>query len=442
MLSAFIKFVSSNELFSKKDKVLLAVSGGIDSVVMCHLFADAKIGFGIAHCNFNLRGQESDDDEAFVKQLAKKYDAAFHTMRFDTGAFAKEKDISIQMAARELRYTWFEEIRKNNKYHCIAVAHHKGDVTETMLINFIRGTGIQGLHGILPKQNKIVRPLLFTNRDELAAYAKQHKLQHREDSSNASDKYLRNNIRLNIIPELKKINPSIENTMNETAHRLGQTESVLKKLIEDCKKEVMKKDKGATSISIKKLQEYTPVEFYLYELVKDFKFNGDTVKNIVAALKGGSGKMFYSATHSLLIDRENLIIHGLIKKGSHAYSFTKDADEIKTPLPIRLKRSERSKTFKAPASKNIACFDLDKISNTLSIRKWKDGDSFIPIGMKGKKKLSDFFIDNKFSLHDKENTWLMLSGNEIIWVIGHRVDDRYKITDATKQLLICELHNK
>lgn len=439
MLPSFKKFISSNNLLSGTNTVLLTVSGGIDSIVMCHLFSEAKITFAIAHCNFKLRGKESDGDETFVKQFAKELSVPFYSTTFNTGAFAKEKNISIQMAARELRYEWFEEIRKKNKYDFIATAHHKGDVAETLLINLTRGTGIHGLHGILPKQNKIVRPLLFAAKDEIIEYAKQHKLKHREDSSNTSDKYIRNNIRLNVIPQLKKINPSIENTLYETARQLGQAESVLNTLIEKCKTEVLQKQQETYIISIKKLQHFTPVEFYLYEIINPFGFNGDTVKNIASALKGESGKMFYSEKHSLLIDRDNLVIHRLVKRGSHAYSFTKDSDAIKAPLNIRFKKTEYSSNVKIAASKKISCFDYDKLSATLTIRKWKEGDSFTPLGMKGKKKLSDFFVDNKFSLYDKENTWLMLSGNDIIWVIGHRLDDRYKVTPATQHVLVCEV---
>jgi len=439
MLAALNSFISSNKLFSNKDNILVTVSGGMDSVILCHLFSEAKINFGIAHCNFELRGKESDGDAIFVKQLAKKYNVSFFVNHFDTNTYAAEKNISIQMAARELRYTWFEEIRKKNKYSFIATAHHKGDVAETMLINLTRGTGIHGLHGISMKQNKIIRPLLFATREDITSYAKQNNLKWREDSSNTSDKYIRNNIRLNIIPQLKKINPSLEESLYQTAQQMNQAEQVLNKKINECKKEVLEKKESNTVISFKKLKSYEPVEFFLFEILKEFGFNGDAVKKIAAGFAGGTGKQFFSETYSGLIDRDNLIIHRLVKKGSHAYSFTKDSDSIKTPLVLQFKKVKRTANFAVPKSKKTIGFDYDKLAEKLTIRKWKNGDFFVPLGMRGNKKLSDFFVDNKFSLLDKENTWLMLSGNDIIWVIGHRIDDRYKVTDLTKNILICEL---
>ncbi len=441
MFSTFKKFASSNKLFSNKDNILVTVSGGTDSVVLCHLFSEAKINFAIAHCNFKLRGEESDGDEIFVKQLAKKLNVPFFVNHFDTNTYAAEKNISIQMAARELRYEWFEEIRKKNKYNFIATAHHKGDVAETMLINLTRGTGIHGLHGISVKQNKIIRPLLFATREDITAYATQNNLKWREDSSNTSDKYIRNNIRLNIIPQLKKINPSLEESLYQTAQQMNQAEQVLNKKINECKKEVLVKKDSNTVISLKKLKSYTPVEFFLFEILKEFGFNGDAAKKIAAGIDGESGKQFFSETYSGLIDRDNLIIHRLVKKGSHAYTFTKDSASIKSPLALSLKKAKHTANTIVPKSKKIIGFDYDKLAEKLTIRKWKNGDFFVPLGMRGNKKISDFFVDNKFSLLDKESTWLMLSGNDIIWVIGHRIDDRYKVTDATKNILICELSN-
>lgn len=439
MLQELKHFITSHKLFTGKDKILLAVSGGIDSVVLCYLFFEAKINFGIAHCNFKLRGEESDRDELFVQELAKKYGIDFHVKHFTTRAFAEEKNISIQMAARELRYQWFEEIRKKSKYSFIATAHHKGDVAETMLINFVRGTGIHGLHGILPKQNKIIRPLLFTTREEIVSYAKQNNLTHREDSSNASDKYLRNNLRLNIIPELKKINPSLEHSLYATAQQLGQAEEILKKSVDEFKKAAVKKGKSTISISIKKLQQFSPAAFYLFEFLKEFGFNGETTNNISSALKGKSGKLFYSATHSILVNRDKLILQKLGKTENKIYTVNKKSASVKKPVHISLKKITRSKSFTIPATPNIACLDYEKISEKITLRKWQDGDRFIPLGMKGEKKLSDFFIDNRLSLYDKENTWLMLSGNDIVWIVGHRIDDRYKISPSTKFILECKV---
>lgn len=445
MLSRLKQFITTNNLFSQKDKILLTVSGGIDSVVLCDLFHQAKITFGIAHCNFGLRGDESDGDELYVKQLAKKYSVPLFVNNFDTRHYAAHEKISIQMAARELRYKWFEEIRKKNKYSFVATAHHKGDSAETLLINLVRGTGIHGLHGILPKQQKLIRPLLFASREDIMAYANEKKLSWREDSSNTSDKYLRNNIRLNIIPQLKKINPSLEDSLFETSRRLHHAEQAIQLLLENKRKDVLKKQESKISIDIKKLKALKPTPFFLFELIKNYGFNEDTVTNIIASLNKISGKVFFSSTHQLIKDRNTLVLTkknvAQDKKQNKKYTFTKSVKKINAPILIHFKKMKLTGDFVIPKEKHIACFDYSKLSATLSIRKWQHGDTFMPLGMKGEKKISDFFTDNKFSLYDKENTWLLLSGNKIVWIIGHRTDERYKITPNTRNILICSLIN-
>ncbi|MCW3084677.1 MAG: tRNA(Ile)-lysidine synthetase [Bacteroidetes bacterium] len=439
MLQSFLDHIRKQQLFDPSARILLTVSGGIDSVVMCELFHKAGIDFGIAHCNFQLRGDESNDDETFVEQLAEKYSVSFHVAAFDTSTFAKKNKLSVQLAARQLRYEWFESIRKQYNYTCIATAHHRDDSVETFLINLIRGTGIAGLHGILPKQGNIIRPLLFTNKEEISAFAKKHKLKHREDSSNASDKYLRNKIRHSIIPLLQELNPAIGKNIAEDIGRLRNVELIYKKEIEKKRKKIIVVEGKTETILIRELLKLNPLETYLYEFLKPYHFNGDAVENIIRALDGRSGKQFLSDTHRLVKDRDVLLIEALqmnpekisIKKS------TKIADVNGQQLVFKIQT--RNAKFKIPVSKNTAAIDLEKLKFPLEIRKWEKGDAFQPIGMKGKKLLSDFFIDQKLSLIEKENVRLLISDNKIVWLIGYRMDERFKITEKTSKVFFAEL---
>lgn len=448
----FESFINQEKLFSVQDNILLAVSGGIDSIALCELFYQSGLRFGIAHCNFQLRGDESDGDEALVKALAEKHQVPFHTISFKTAAFAKKNKLSIQVAARDLRYNWFEEIRAQHHYKYIATAHHQDDSIETFFINLTRGTGISGLHGILPKQGNIIRPLLFTTKDEISTYVKKHKLNFREDSSNASDKYLRNNIRHHLIPLLKELNPNVENALASTIHHLQDVEQVYKTAIEQNRKKIVKRfttdnhQEGAYSISIKHLQQLKPVETYLYEFLKPFNFNANTVKEIIHSFEKGSGKQFLSGTHRLIKDRDSLLIEktesktaSKSKKIATLRINKKQETLISTFLSLRLKKESKPANYKVPQSNAIAALDVEKLKFPLEVRKWQQGDAFQPLGMKGQKKLSDFFIDKKLSLPQKEQTWVLCSENNVVWVIGHRIDDRFKITEKTSQIYLVEL---
>lgn len=445
MLNSFNTYIKKEKLFSKTDNTLLTVSGGIDSVVMCELFHQAGYKFGIAHCNFQLRGDESEGDENFVEELAEKYGVQFHSVSFDTSAFAKKNKLSIQLAARKLRYEWFEEIRTQFDYSFIATAHHQDDSIETFFINLIRGTGIAGLHGILPKQNTIIRPLLFTNKDQIEVFAKKNKLKFREDSSNASDKYLRNKIRHQLVPLLKELNPNISQTISEDIQRLSDTEKIYKKEIENKRSKIIKEDKNEIQISIKELKKLNPIEPYLFEFLYPFGFNSTMVDEIIESLNGQSGKQFFSATHWLIKDRDFLLIESRRKtqesrqKKEQDYSIKKGqknliADELK----LKLKTIVKTPNYKLQTKNLTANIDLDKLQFPLEIRKWKKGDTFHPLGMKGQKKLSNFFIDKKVSISEKENTWLLTSKNQIVWVIGLRLDERFKVTDKTKKIYFVE----
>ncbi|MCX6295658.1 MAG: tRNA lysidine(34) synthetase TilS [Bacteroidetes bacterium] len=451
MLNSFISSIEKEKLFNRTEKILLTVSGGIDSIIMCELFHKAGLKFGIAHCNFNLRDEESNDDEIFVKELAEKYKVQFHSVIFNTTAFAKKNKLSIQIAARQLRYNWFEEIREQFSYKYIATAHHQDDSIETFFINLIRGTGIAGLHGILPKQGKIIRPLLFADKEEIISFAKKNKLEYREDSSNRSDKYVRNKIRHKLIPLLKELNPNIHQTISHDIKLLSNVEKVYKKEISDQHSKIIKKEKNSFHISIARLKKLNPLEPYLFEFLFPLGFNSSTVDEITTCLDGQSGKQFFSSTHRLIKDREFLLIEPLnpktrIKKTivrplelpEKKFLIKKNQKTIKLEgFEIRLS-SINVKDHQLQLTKDFANLDLEKLEFPLEVRKWNKGDSFFPLGMKNKKKLSDFFIDNKIPVNQKEKTWLLTSKDKIVWVIGLRIDDRFKITDKTKKIYFAE----
>jgi tRNA(Ile)-lysidine synthase len=432
----FCQYISENKLFSLKDKVLLAVSGGMDSVAMCQFFHKAGNEFAIAHCNFGLRGEDSDEDENFVKKLARKYKVPFYVQLFDAKAFAEKEKISTQMAARELRYAWFSELIEKENYAFVASAHHQNDILETVLLNLTKGTGIAGLHGIKPKNGNVVRPLLFATREDIREYVAQEQLAWREDSSNESNKYQRNLLRNEVIPLLKKLNPNLENTMRQTVEKVEAAEKIVRDHIENIGDRVMKEESGVTFLDFQKLTEQKENVLVLFELLKSFGFSYPDSRNIWEALKGESGKRFESPTHSLVKDRTELVITGKNLKEYMSLDIENEEGEISNGIfKLDLKTSERE-AFSIPASKDIAVLDLEKITFPLQLRKWKEGDWFCPLGMNKKKKLSDFLIDNKVPLNIKDKIWVLTSKGSIIWIPGYRIDERYKVTDKTKKLLV------
>ena len=448
MLKQFKAHIKNTHLFSSEEYILIAVSGGVDSVVMCELFFRAKFRFAIAHCNFQLRGKESDGDESFVQNLALKYNVPFFSKKFNTKIISKKESVSIQMAARAIRYECFDELRKKHNFTYIATAHHQDDSTETFFINLIRGTGIAGLHGILPKQGKIIRPLLFATKAELSKFAASEKIAFREDSSNSSDKYLRNRIRHHVIPLLKELNPNFEFGILENINRLKHVEIIYRAEIENKRSFIVESnDTGATNLSIDKLKELEILSPYLYEFLKPYNFNAATTLEIEKSLNGNSGKQFLSPTHRLIKDRKFLIIEPRTKETFNKSQRGKDEEKI---LVKKNQKESQVNTFSlqykilnvdSELSNDIktASLDLEKLTFPLVIRKWKQGDSFFPLGMKGKKKLSDFFIDKKLPLNQKENTRVLISDNKIAWVIGLRIDDRFKITSKTEKIFFCSI---
>ena len=439
MLELFEKYISDNDLFTPECKILLGVSGGVDSMVMLNLFIRKNFNIGIAHCNFQLRGKESDDDQKFVEGIAKHESVAFHTKEFNTKDYARKNNLSIQMAARKLRYKWFNEIRLKYGYKYIAIGHNLDDTVETFFINLLRGTGIRGLTGIKPKFKNIIRPLLFASRKEILQYTKDCKITFREDSSNIETKYIRNKIRHDIIPLFNRINTDFNITMNETIKRLKDSETILNKSIEKIKSEIfIKESSNNYLIDIEKLKDIKPIDSVLFEIVKDYGFNYQTVENIISSLYDIPGKKFYSKTHRIIKDRTALIITAIRKSESNITRINEDIAEIECPLPLIIARFNRPENYCIPQDRKYALLDADKISYPIELRKWKKGDRFMPLGMKSFKKLSDFFIDYKLSIPEKENVWLLTSGEDIIWIVDYRIDERFKINNTTRNILLIE----
>lgn len=438
-LQQFINFIKTNALFVNQDKILLAVSGGKDSVLMAQLFKLAGYQFSIAHCNFNLRADESQRDESFVKLLAGLLSVPFYAKHFDTKAYANERHISTQMAARDLRYQWFEEIRLAQNYAYIAVAHHQNDSIETLLLNLTRGTGISGMHGILPKRAKIIRPLLFLSRLQIDQIVRENNIDYVEDSSNDTAKYARNKIRLNVIPQLKEINPNLEETFAQNIARFAETEEVLLQVVEEARKKIIRNENGIFYLSIKQINQLKPQKLLLFELLKPFHFFTTVVDEIIQALTKQSGTSFYSATHRATINRDDLLLSPLVKQNEDAhYLMHSTGQSVK--IDSQKISAFYTESHLVEANPNKAFVDVDKLIFPLIIRFKQNGDKFMPLGMHNYKKLSDFLIDNKVPLPEKEKIPLLINGNgEIIWVAGLRQDNRYKVTATTKKVAIFEL---
>ena len=434
MKSRFLKYITENSLFDKKSKILLALSGGIDSICLADLLVTLNYDVEFAHCNFQLRGVESNQDQQFVKSLSIKYEVPYHTIDFDTKKYALQHKVSHQMAARDQRYVWFEKIRSEISADFIAIAHNSDDNIETFFINIIRGSGIKGLLGIKNKINFIVRPLMFSSRDDIVKYVTNNNLKYREDSSNSSDKYLRNKIRHNLMPLLKEMNPSIGKSISKELSILNNINSVYKETIHKNLNKIIINEDDRIIISKVKLLSLSPLDVYVYEIFSPYGFSD--LRNISNTITKGSGKQFFSPTHKLLFDREYIFLSKIIEKETIETSI--DSSVISIEIPIKMCFCV---THEVDYNDNInnAYLDFEKLQFPLTIRAWKKGDKFIPLGMSCYKKLSDFFIDIKLSLLDKEKVYLLCSGKDIIWVIGYRIDDRYKVTSKTKKMYIAEL---
>jgi tRNA(Ile)-lysidine synthase len=434
----FRRYIEENNLVKNTDRVLLAVSGGIDSMVMAHLFISWKYETGIAHCNFNLRGRESDKDEIFVRNFALANDVPFFSVKFDTTGFATEKGISIQMAARELRYRWFEEIRLKHNFHFISVAHNLNDNVETFLINLTRGTGIAGLTGMNLRHDNIIRPLLFASRSAISDYCDTNNIEYREDQSNSETKYTRNKFRHIIIPQFKEINPSFETTITETAERLKEIHEIVTGHIAWLRERVASRRENSIAFRISLLQEVSPKRTLLYELFRPYGIGKGQLDDLVNLINGKTGSQMYTSGYRLLKNRRELIVTRIVDDKENTCEIASVDDFLKFPGCISAKKIKIKAGFKIPESPGIACLDADLVTFPMVIRGWKHGDSFYPLGMKQKKKLSDYFVDRKYSITDKENCRILESGGKILWIINDRIDNRFKIKPSTKNALIIE----
>jgi len=417
-------------------KILLAVSGGLDSMALLHLLYASKMDVEVAHCNFQLRGAESDGDEDLVKMICKDLNIPCHINTFSTESYADEKGLSIQMAARDLRYAWFEKLRKERACDYIATAHHQDDQVETLLLNLLRGTGLKGLHGILPMNHKIVRPLLFCSRIDLEDWVAFVGINYREDSSNASTKYSRNKLRHDIIPLLKELNPSLAKTMQENTERFEGAQKILHYFLEkDTSKLLI--DLGAQKrLSIQRLAEYPSPITILFHLMSPFGFKD--WKAMETLLSSESGKQISSETHLLLKDRDYLLLKEYSVTEDQVIEIQKEQTKVEHPIVLKLSILDAT-DFEGFGSLSEAALDFDKLQFPLQLRKWREGDRFQPLGMKGQKKLSDYFIDEKFSVFDKKNAWLLCSVNDIVWLVGHRIHEAYKLGENTQKVYLVQL---
>lgn len=440
--TSFKETIKSRKLFSAGDRLSLAVSGGLDSVVLCELCKRAGYSFLIAHCNFQLRGEESQRDEDFVRKLARQFDVDFEHCRFDTEQFANEHKLSIQVAARELRYTWFKELIAEKKADWILTAHHADDNIETVLMNFFKGTGISGLRGIPEKNDRIVRPLLGFRKSELLDFAKSTGLNWVEDSSNASDKYNRNYFRNQLIPLISQLYPKAEENILSNIHRLSEVEMIYHQAINQYKKALLEQRGNEYFIPVLKLAKQTPLNSIVFELVRDFGFSPAQSKEIIRLFDSDSGKFVQSATHRIVRHRKWLVVTPLILSENSIFVI-EDGDQVVDAGHFSLSvATNKTEYEKLKSSTEIAQIDLQAIRFPLILRKSKPGDYFYPLGMKKKKKLSRFCIDQKLSKSDKDNVWVIESDKRIAWVVGHRIDDRFKLSPQSQSTLLITRRNK
>lgn len=434
MKNLFLKNIKEKKLFDVRQKILLAVSGGIDSMVMLYLFEKSGFDYGIVHCNFQLRGNESDRDEEFVKTQVLIHGVQAWFQRFDTEEYAQINGISIEMAARELRYEYFEKVRIENGYDFIATAHHSDDLIETFFLNLTRKTGIKGLTGIREKSGNIIRPMLFASRADIDKFASEQYIEYREDSTNNEVVYQRNFLRHKILPLFSALNPSFKKNMLASIENLKDAEAVYVEYFGTQKQKVVEITADTQIIDIEKVKQSTQPRLLLLEILSEFNFNSTVIGEIFQSLNTESGKRFYSKTHRLVKDREKLFVVENKVEGNQIYYLEAGDVELFQPLDMTIEILP-AKGFKISREPNTACLDFEKLEFPLLIRKWQEGDYFQPFGMTGFKKLSDFFIDEKIPVHHKENTWLLCSGEKIVWVVGMRIDNRFKIDEKTARVL-------
>lgn len=434
-LSNFQKHIDNKLPFLKHSKLLIAISGGLDSVALTHLCHKLNLNMALAHCNFNLRNHESDGDEDFVLQLAEGLELEVFIERFDTKKYAQHHKVSIQMAARQLRYNWFDQLANQFEFDYILTAHHANDNLETFLINLSRSTGLEGLKGIPEVNYNVVRPLLPFSREAIITYAKENKLKWREDSSNASTKYMRNKLRHDVIPILKEMNPQFLQNFQATLNNLNDTADIVEESVDAVlKRAIIAIDSNHMAFKVKEFKKLNNPKAYLFEVFKDYGFT--EWNDVVNLLDAQSGKIIKSATHRLIKDRDRLLLSEIQNKEFKNITISHNDTQIETPIGTLFFDKADAILLK---DTNTIYVDKSLLKYPLTIRQWQEGDYFYPLGMTGKKKLSKYFKDQKLSLLDKENVWLLYSGNHMVWVINRRADSRFKITQHTKEIIRIKL---
>jgi len=441
MLQGFKDFLVDQELCRDGDRILLAVSGGIDSVVMAHLFRAAGYDCAIAHCNFLLRANDSDRDEAFVKDLAAYLEMPVYVRRFEVDREVQKRGISVQMAARDLRYKWFEELLAEQSMDLVATAHNRNDSVETFFLNLSRGSGIRGLKGIAPRREQIIRPMLFATRQDIVRFQQEEAIKFREDVSNFETKYQRNKIRHDVLPVMQEINPGFVESVHRSMSQLDEMYAIYRDSIEEQRKALFREKEDRILIDLGELGELQPIKTWLFELFSPFGFSRSQCEGIEQIMQAGSGRCSLSPTHQLYKDRDQLILIPSVSKSFDRYYLDGPDKPSSLPFPMDMDVIDREELGPIPADPHIACLDLDEVQFPLTIRHWKPGDYFYPLGMNQMKKLSDYFVDNKIPVPEKNSTWLLASGKKIVWIMGQRIDHRFRITPDTKRVLLLRLHS-
>jgi len=440
MLQKFHQYINRYNLIAEGDRLVLALSGGIDSMVLADLLLKSKVQYVAAHCNFHLRGEESDGDEQFVRGFAEKKGIQCFVKHFDTEKYAAELGISIEMAARDLRYAWFEELRQQLDYDKIAVAHHADDQAETFFINLLRGAGLNGLKGMKPQNGVIIRPMLWASREQIHRYAIENQIVWREDHTNAESVYLRNKIRNQLLPVFDELHLEARQGLYKSLEHLASENELYRELLQEKLNQIIERNGEILSIQQSAFNNQQTAFQLLFEWLRQYGFNTDQCCFIFAAMEIGVGNKYYSPTHQLVIGRNELQLSEIKTVENGEIQIEAGQEEIISPIHLRFSQFEKKSNFIIDKSPNVALLDADKITFPLTLRHWRYGDRFRPLGMKGSKLLSDFFVDQKFTESQKQNAFLLVSAeNQIVWVVGHRIDDRFKIEEGTQTIFECRM---
>lgn len=436
MLKQFQAYINRYNLITEDDKVILALSGGIDSMVLADLLQKAKVQFVAAHCNFHLRDVESDGDDWFVRKFAENRGIQCFVKHFETEKYAANHGISIEMAARELRYTWFEQLRQQLGYDKIVVAHHADDQAETFFINLLRGAGLRGLKGMQPQNGVVIRPLLWASREQIRRYAAENHIVWREDHTNAESVYLRNKIRNQLLPVFDELQPDARQGLYKSLEHLASENELYRELLKEKFGQIIEENDGCQIIG----KQYFVNNFQLlFEWLRNYDFNTDQCQFIYEAIGTGIGNQYNSSTHRVIIGRDDLQLSEIKEDANDEIQIEIGEKEVFSPIHLCFSKFERTDDFVIDKSSEVAQLDFDKIRFPLTLRHWQHGDRFHPLGMKGSKLLSDFFVDQKFTEWQKRNVWLLVSADDdILWVVGWRIDDRFKVTSETKSVFRCE----